>query len=98
MLAWESVGTPKTPMFLWITWHPFGATDKYSDLTKESMVMEACEKLPERVKPDDYDPGIAAKLAEQLRLLIVPHKLEDMRMSKEFLGVIRAYATEEGLL
>lgn len=98
MLAWEKIGTPKTPLFLWITWHPFGATDKYSQLTTETMVKEACDKLPERVKSEDYDTARATLLAEQLRLLIVPHKLEDMRMSKDFLGVIRDYATKEGLL
>jgi hypothetical protein len=98
MLAWERAGTPKTPEFLWITWHPFGATDKYSQLTDVSAIKDACAKLPERVKPEDYDATLAQELADRLWLLLASPRLEDMRMSKEFLGVIRAHATEEGLL
>jgi hypothetical protein len=57
---------------------------------------EACEKLPERVAPQDFDPTLAEDLATRLWLLIASPRLDDMRMSKEFLGLVRAYATEEG--
>jgi hypothetical protein len=97
-IAWDRAGTPKTPEFLWITWHPFGTITEYSTLTQVEAIKDACDKLPGRVKPEDYDAAVAGDLARRLWLLIVSSRLDDMRMSKEFLGLIRAHATEEGLL
>lgn len=95
-IAWQKMGAPRTPEFLWITWHPFGTISEYGTLTEVAALKDACDKLPERVKSEDYDANIAQELAQRLWLLIVSPRLDEMRMSKEFLGLIRAHATEEG--
>ena len=95
-LAWVKIGAPRTPEFMWITWHPFGTISEYRQLTEAAAITEACEKLPQRVKPEDFDPALAEDISGRLWLLIASPRLDDMRMSKEFLGLIRAHSTEEG--
>ncbi|MEA2376602.1 MAG: hypothetical protein QOD13_509 [Thermoleophilaceae bacterium] len=95
-VAWERAGTPMTPEFIWITWHPFGATDDYPKLTTAEMIKEACEALPERVPPEDYDEAVSADLATRLWFLLASPRLEEMRMSQDFLGLVRNHATSEG--
>jgi hypothetical protein len=92
-LAWAEAGTPRTPEFIWITWHPFGATDDYLKLTTAEMIEDACKRLPERVPEDRYDGAVAADLADRLWFLLASPRLEEMMMSKDFLGVIRRHVT-----
>jgi hypothetical protein len=95
-VAWQRAGTPQTPEFIWITWHPFGATDNYLKLTKPEMIKEACERHPERVPIEDYDDSTAEDLADRLWFLLASPRLGDMMMSKDYLGLIRQRAAAAG--
>lgn len=96
-LAWNATGSPKSPEFFWITWHPFGTITEYPDLTRVTAIEDACQQMPQRVAPADYDPAIAEDLSKRLWLLILSPRLQEIQMSTKFLGWIDAKTREEAV-
>jgi hypothetical protein len=90
---WQVGGEPKRPEFLWITWHPFGATDDFPKLTTVEWIKDACERDDEFDMAEHWDDDLGADLAKRIWLLIVPARMPEMRMSRSFLGLLQQHVT-----
>jgi hypothetical protein len=88
VMLWEQ-GTDENPSeFMWLTWHPFGATDKYLRHVTAEAVKEACtKKYPVKGKPDEEDyrlpqdqitNALCENVAKRLWFVIAPRRLNDM--------------------
>jgi hypothetical protein len=87
LAKWHDDGVVRTTKFMWITWHPWGATDDYPKLWTADTVREACEH---KFKKDAADEGelrvpadrvtdeLCTELANRLSVIIVPHRLDDL--------------------
>lgn len=93
----QARGTEHDPAmeFMWVTTHPF-SLGKYTVLCSAAEVETACTEHSGLLGEEGFDRGYAEMLAKRLWLLIVPLRVEEMMMSREFLGTIRAEATMAG--
>ncbi len=77
---------------MWVTGHPF-SLNRWSNLRSASEVQAACAKHPEYLGDEAFSKEHAELLAKRLWLLLLPARLEEMTMSRAFLGSIRERTT-----
>lgn len=93
LLAWEDIGGAAKPTeFMWLTWHPFGATNAYLRHVQPVMVKAACqEEFPvpgdpntksHRVPQERITDELCQEVANRLWFLIAPQRLEDMLLKQ----------------
>jgi hypothetical protein len=80
--SWESIGNLRPIEWMFITWHPFGATGNYTSLTGVEAIKAACDAHPDRVPPSDWDEGKGEDLSRRLWVLIPSQRLEEMLPAK----------------
>lgn len=88
VLYWEDNPPVRPTEFMWVTWHPFGATDHYLRHVKAEAVNDACLKdFPKpgapteryrRVPENRVTEQMCNEVAKRLWFIIAPRRLEDM--------------------
>lgn len=88
LLFWQHHEPVPPTEFMWMTWHPFGATDKYLKKVAPETVKAACMKdykkrgapdETERRVPEEYvTDDLCVEVARRLWFIIAPRRLDDM--------------------
>ena len=87
VMFWEDHPPAQPTEFMWITWHPFGATDKYLRHVKAEAVKKRVSRssksrvlrrrrLSRSRRPSDRRP--CNEVARRLWFIIAPRRLEEM--------------------
>lgn len=92
VLYWQDHPPPQPTEFMWITWHPFGATAKYLQHVEPDAVKTACLKqYPKPGSPDEtvarvpkerVTDDLCREVADRLWFIIAPRRLEDMMLDQ----------------
>lgn len=92
VMYWQDHPPCEPTEFMWITWHPFGATGKYLRNVTAAAVSEACLKdYPKKGSPKEGErrvpehrvtPELCAEVSRRLWFIIAPRRLEDMLLDQ----------------
>lgn len=92
VMYWEDHPPIAPTEFMWMTWHPFGATDKYLHHVKPEAVKAAClrgfpkpgtpKAKVKRVPEARVTDALCAEVARRLWFIIAPRRLEDLLLDQ----------------
>jgi hypothetical protein len=96
VLVWQQHPPVPPTEFMWITWHPFGATKDYLLHVASETVKAACQtEFPKPGAPDQKELRIPAEMvtddlcddvARRLWFIIAPRRLEEMLIDPKMLA------------
>jgi hypothetical protein len=94
-----TVQTNKTYEFMWITWHPFNLSG-WSKLCSSETLVSCVEKHKDEylAHGENVDEALCGVLADRLWLLVLSEKQENLCLTDEMVGTLKAEAAKKATL